>query len=184
MYKRQAYILTRALDFDVSAEARTGTFSFIEEGTIFADAGLVMSNHEFVALNDATGNQGKVQWTQFSGAGAITAGDGLSKTGNTIAFDLTANKGLHFVSNKIEIELKSISGLVADSDGLHFDLGASGIEGTLAIGDGGTGQTGATAGFDALSPVTTRGDLIIRNASNNVRLAKGCLLYTSPSPRD
>jgi hypothetical protein len=50
---------------------------------------------------------------------------------------------------------------------------SSGITGTLPIGNGGTGQVTATAAFDALSPVTTRGDLIFRNASNNARLAKG-----------
>lgn len=43
----------------------------------------------------------------------------------------------------------------------------------VAIADGGTGQSSKTAGFDALSPVTTRGDLIYRDASNNVRLPKG-----------
>lgn len=43
----------------------------------------------------------------------------------------------------------------------------------VAIAKGGTGQITATAAFDALSPVTTRGDLIYRNASNNVRLAAG-----------
>ena len=47
------------------------------------------------------------------------------------------------------------------------------ITGTLAIGNGGTGQTAKAAAFNALSPVTTRGDMIYRNASNNVRLAKG-----------
>jgi len=43
----------------------------------------------------------------------------------------------------------------------------------LAIAQGGTGQSTQTAAFDALSPVTTRGDLIVRDASNNVRLAIG-----------
>jgi hypothetical protein len=43
----------------------------------------------------------------------------------------------------------------------------------VAVADGGTGASTATAGFDALSPVTTRGDLIVRDASNNVRLAVG-----------
>jgi len=43
----------------------------------------------------------------------------------------------------------------------------------VAIADGGTGQSTATAGFNALSPATTRGDLITRDASNNVRLAIG-----------
>lgn len=44
---------------------------------------------------------------------------------------------------------------------------------TVTIAKGGTGQTSKTAAFDALSPVTTTGDLIYRNASNNVRLGIG-----------
>lgn len=43
----------------------------------------------------------------------------------------------------------------------------------LAIANGGTGQSTAGAAFDALSPVTTAGDLIYRNGSGNVRLAIG-----------
>ncbi len=43
----------------------------------------------------------------------------------------------------------------------------------VPITDGGTGQSTSTAAFDALSPVTTRGDIIVRNASNNARLAVG-----------
>lgn len=47
------------------------------------------------------------------------------------------------------------------------------ISGTLAIGNGGTGQTTAAAAFDALAPTTTRGDIIFRGASSNGRLAIG-----------
>lgn len=47
------------------------------------------------------------------------------------------------------------------------------VTGTLPVANGGTGQTTAVAGFDALSPVTTKGDLIVKNATNNVRLAVG-----------
>ncbi len=45
------------------------------------------------------------------------------------------------------------------------------ITGTLGIGNGGTGQTTQTAGFDALSPLTTLGDTLYDNGTNNVRLA-------------
>lgn len=48
---------------------------------------------------------------------------------------------------------------------------ASMVSGTLPIGNGGTGQTTATAAFDALSPNTTLGDMAYRGAANNVRLA-------------
>ena len=47
------------------------------------------------------------------------------------------------------------------------------ITADLPISEGGTGQSTATAAFSALSPVTTRGDLIKRGASNNERLAIG-----------
>lgn len=46
--------------------------------------------------------------------------------------------------------------------------------GTLGIASGGTGQTSATAAFNALSPITTTGDLIIGNGTNSAtRLAIG-----------
>jgi hypothetical protein len=44
---------------------------------------------------------------------------------------------------------------------------AAGLSTTLAIGSGGTGQTTASAAFNALSPITTTGDLIIGNGANS-----------------
>lgn len=142
------YVLTRATDFDASgsAEVSTGAFTFVEQGTDFADQGFVMSNHEFVELNDASGNAGKVQWSQFSGAGQITAGNGLEKLGNEIKADLKAD-----------------SGLVIDTGELSLDLSASAITGTLAVSDGGSGQTSYTDG-----------QLLIGNTSGNT-LAKATL---------
>ena len=49
---------------------------------------------------------------------------------------------------------------------------ATNVTGTVAIGNGGTGQTTASAAFNALSPVTTLGDLIYGSGTNtNTRLA-------------
>ena len=44
---------------------------------------------------------------------------------------------------------------------------AAGLSTTLAIGSGGTGQTTASAAFNALSPITTTGDLILGNGTNS-----------------
>ena len=44
---------------------------------------------------------------------------------------------------------------------------AAGLSATLAIGSGGTGQTTAGAAFNALSPITTTGDLILGNGTNS-----------------
>lgn len=45
--------------------------------------------------------------------------------------------------------------------------------GTLAVANGGTGQATATDAFDALSPLTTKGDIIVNNGTNDVRKAVG-----------
>ena len=50
---------------------------------------------------------------------------------------------------------------------------ASALTGTVAIANGGTGQTIATAAFDALAPTTTQGDTMYYNGTDVVRLPKG-----------
>jgi hypothetical protein len=50
---------------------------------------------------------------------------------------------------------------------------AANVTGTVAIANGGTGQTTKIAAFDALSPLTTKGDLIGFDGTDNVRLAVG-----------
>lgn len=54
---------------------------------------------------------------------------------------------------------------------LDLSGAATDITGAVPIANGGTGQATATLGFNALSPVTTRGDLIRRGATNNERFA-------------
>jgi hypothetical protein len=55
---------------------------------------------------------------------------------------------------------------------------AAGLSTTLAIGSGGTGQTTASAAFNALSPITTTGDLILGTGVNTAsRLAIGANGY-------
>lgn len=49
----------------------------------------------------------------------------------------------------------------------------TGVTGTLPIGNGGTNGTTATAGFNNLSPLTTTGDIIYYNGTNNTKLAIG-----------
>lgn len=69
----------RADDANSSAEVTSGMFTFVEEGTVNADSGWVLTTNNPITL----GTTGLV-FAQFSGAGQITAGAGLTKTGNTI----------------------------------------------------------------------------------------------------
>lgn len=55
----------------------------------------------------------------------------------------------------------------------QVDVSSTDITGTLAIANGGTGQTTATLAFNALDPLTTKGDVIIHNGTDSVRQAVG-----------
>ena len=121
----------RAADLATGANA-AGFFTFVEKGTVNADNGFVCtsdSGSAVVGTNNLT-------IAQFSGAGQITAGDGLDKSGNTLSVDLKSN-----------------GGLVIESTEIAVDLGASSITGTLAISDGGTGATSASNARTALGLV-------------------------------
>lgn len=69
----------RSSDADSAAELTGGTFTFVEEGTANADSGYVFTHNGTPTLGSTN-----LTVSQFSGAGQITAGDGLSKTGNTL----------------------------------------------------------------------------------------------------
>jgi hypothetical protein len=62
------------------------------------------------------------------------------------------------------------SGTMTNVTGLPL---STGVTGTLPIANGGTGQTSQTNAFDALAPTTTKGDIIVSNGSDNIRLAVG-----------
>src|SRR6056300_534116 len=74
-----AFVLTRSPDADTAAELTGGTFFFTEEGTNNADNGYV-ATHNGVPTFGTT----NITFVQFSGAGQISAGDALTKTGNQL----------------------------------------------------------------------------------------------------
>ena len=119
---------TRADDLAAGSDA-AGAFVFVEQGTINAENGFVCTSNK----GSAVVGSNNLVFSQFSGAGQITAGNGLEKSGNTLSVDLKSN-----------------GGLVIESAEIAVDLAASSITGTLAIGDGGTGATSASAARTAL----------------------------------
>ena len=113
---------TRAADANTSSEVTAGLFVFVEQGSTLADTGWVLSTDGTITLG-TTG----LSFVQFSSAGQVTAGDGITRTGNVLS-----------------AKLKSNGGLVIESGNIAVDLGAASITGTLAVGDGGTGATTLT----------------------------------------
>ena len=70
-----------------TGELKPGTFTFVEEGAVNSDKGFVVSTNGTITIGSTS-----IAWTQFSGAGSFTAGDGLSQSGNTINVNVTSNR--------------------------------------------------------------------------------------------
>jgi hypothetical protein len=87
---------TRTTDADTYAEL-VAAFTFVESGT--------QANNGYISTITAGGTLGTtpITFAQFSGAGQITAGDGLTKTGNTLNVG-TASSG-RIVVNSDNIDL-------------------------------------------------------------------------------
>ena len=107
----------RSLDADTSTDVTSGMFCFVEEGTLGGDQGFVLTTNDTITINTTA-----LTFVQFSGAGQITAGDGIIKSGNT----------LHANDDDITIEVSSdalrIKGIAATAIG-DLLIGAAGNAG-------------------------------------------------------
>lgn len=148
-------ILTRATDFDSSAEVTGGAFTFVTEGTLHADTGWVLSTDDAIVLETTN-----LLFTQFSATTALTYDQGLAKTGNsiTVELDTAANaqgagagggsSGLEFDANnaagKLRAAVHATAGLERTASGLGVKLNGT----TLQSAAGGVSVKGLPALFE------------------------------------
>ena len=130
----------RATDFDGTGEVSGGAFTFVEEGTINADSGFVVSSNGPITVGTDA-----INWVQFSGAGAFIAGDGLTKNGTTVNAVGTAGR-ISVSSDAIDIDSTYIGQNTITTLGT-ITTGTWGSGATnIAVSSGGTGgSTAATA---------------------------------------
>jgi trimeric autotransporter adhesin len=123
---------------------------------------------------------------------SLTGAGTTSVTGAYPNFTITSNDQyvgtVTSVSGTGTVNGISLSGTVTSSGSLTLGGTLSNVSlttqvtGTLPIANGGTGQTTASAAFNALSPVTSTGDLIIGNGANSsTRLPIGANNYVLTS---
>jgi len=93
---------SRSTDADSSAEVTAGMFTFVAEGTTNADSGWVLTTNDTITLGSTN-----LSFAQFSGAGQITAGSGLTKSGNTL--DIGTASSSRIVVNADNIDLASVT---------------------------------------------------------------------------
>ena len=107
-----------------------------------------------VAFANGGSGQTSQQAAMNAFAGAVTSGSYLRGNGTNVVMST--------------IQVADVPTLNQNTTGT-----AANVTGTVAIANGGTGQTTQTAAFDALAPTTTKGDLIAYDGTDNIRLPVG-----------
>jgi hypothetical protein len=109
IYVVSAGTWSRALDSDgnPNGEVSLGNFTFVEKGDTWAGTGWVLSISDALNPSDIDINTETQKWVQFSSAGVIQAGAGLTKTGNTI--DVGAGTGITVSSTQVSLTDTGVS---------------------------------------------------------------------------
>ena len=167
--------MSRASDADSAAELN-GAAVFVQQGSTNADMGFIQT------ADIANFGSDTITFTQFTGLGQITAGDGLQKTANTISVDLSANSGLQISSGELELNAGQgveLSGgaLKAKLDGSTLALSASGLKvGTITSSEiGANAVTGNAIADGAVGDSAMLADSVVSSAkiaSNSITEAK------------
>jgi len=139
------FVLTRAADMNQAVEF-AGSFTFIEEGTANADSGFVCTTDNPVTVGTTA-----ISFVQFSGAGQITAGDGLSKTGNTLDVNVD-NSTLAIVSDNLQIKSTYVGQSSITTLGTITTGTWNGTAIGLAYGGTGGSNTGVTQNYAFIGP--------------------------------
>jgi hypothetical protein len=157
---------SRATDANTSAKVTTGMFTFVAEGTVNGDNGFVLTTNDTITLG-TTG----LTFVQFSGAGQVIAGDGLTKSGNTLDVVGTTNR---ITVNADSVDISA--NYVGQSSITTLGTITTGVwNGTdVAVADGGTGASDAATARTNLGIKTSAG-AVTTTTSALARIAKqGC----------
>jgi hypothetical protein len=130
---------TRVADFNTASNIIPNSYFWVEMGSTLADTGWVLTADPSIVVGTTNLN-----FVQFNGAGTITAGNGISKTGNTLAVKL--GNGLGFDGSN------NVQAVAADTT---LNVSASGIKlaalnsAYLLVGNASNVATGVALSGDA-----------------------------------
>lgn len=127
---------SRSVDANTSAKVTAGMFTFVEEGSTNVDSGFVLTTNSPITLDTTA-----IAFTQFSGAGQITAGAGLTKSGNTLDVGGTADR---ITVNADSIDIASTYAGQASITTVGTITSGVWNGTTVAVANGGTGVTTLT----------------------------------------
>lgn len=140
--------VARATDM-AGTNAPQGAFVFVEAGTANNASGYTVSTPS--AAGAFTYGTNNIAFTQFSGAGELVAGTGLSKSGNTLSLTTpvaAANGGAGTINGILKANGSGVVSLAAS--GTDYAPATSGS--SVLKGNGSGGTTAATGGTDYVRP--------------------------------
>jgi len=129
---------SRTTDANTSLLMTSGMYTYVSEGTVSNAMGYVMTTVDPITLDTTN-----LVYTQFSGAGQIAAGTGMTKTGNTL--DVIGTSG-RIVANANTMDIGSDVALVANPLSQFAATTSLQLKGVLSD------ETGSGAAVFATSP--------------------------------
>ena len=158
--------MVRATDFDGSATGTvsSGAFVFVTDGDFNSGAGYVLTTPDTITIDSTA-----LSFTQFSGAGEITAGVGLRKDGNTLEIGThNANdvvNGIQFLADDIQVDLQA-------GGGLEFG-GTGNDEGIKIKPDSTTGVTVAPLSLTSYGAGVQVDDATLEHTTGSLHIKNG-----------
>jgi hypothetical protein len=135
-----------------------------------AKGAVISGTSEFVLTPADVSNGGIITTSSQTFAGAKTFANDLAING-TLTVGTVTYPSAHGSANQV---LSTTGSGTLTWSTVSTSADAATLSGTVAVANGGTGATTKSAGFNALSPMTTAGDMIYGGVSGSgTRLAKG-----------
>ena len=153
----------RAGDANANGELTGGSFVFVEQGTANGDNGYVFTHNGTPTLGSTN-----LTVAQFSGAGQITAGAALTKTGNQLDVGVD-DSSIEVSSDALRVKSSGITNTMLAGS---IDLTAK-VTGTLPVANGGTGAASLTANRMLVSNGTSAIAVLAAGTAGQVMLSNG-----------
>lgn len=139
-------VLTRAVDFDTPTEIASGDFTFVSNGSLYANTGWVQTQPCNTVGTDP------IVWSQFSGAGTYTAGTGLTLVGTQ--FSLTTPVAINLGGTNGTAT--PTAGAIAYGTGTAYAFSSAGSASQVLLSGGSgvptwTNQSSITAGIATIA---------------------------------
>ena len=165
--------LTRANDFDTAPEIQGGDFTFVTGGTIYDSTGWVQID------NVTTVGTDPIEWQQFSGAGAYTAGQGLTLTGTVFSVN-TDGITTEIAGGNVVVKANAIftTPNIGAATGTSLEVTGNIVGNNIAANSLTSSGNLAVNGNIIANNISANANLVVNNATVNLELSGNTANFT------